>query len=409
MNIDNLQHVFSRPDIADEFFYPLDCCVIDNGLYRIRSGMNYRMPSSGGLRVIPEPSNPPSENFITSIHDSNRTDLVRLISSVQNMRHNSDFGNVVLSSSSSSTHDASRNGGKRILFGIDASNETYRDDYKAAAVCYKNLQCAAQKAGFNMSSEIPFDESDGFESLKSWAAGIRYSKRFNPIWWLFLIPLLLLFLYLMLQTCSLVQGTYSKLSEAFSKGLETEAVIIVLDKSGSMDCCFDKVRDQTTTLIKQQRKKWGNSYMDLIVFDSNQRPTFGDLKKLDNDTEKEVIAQIPESANGGTMTLPALEQAVKEIDRHNKPTTMILVTDGEDSDNNSIPSLITRPERLRNLIRDKKLAERGLIINTVAVHRPDVPKGLKNPYHENLKNLSKEFKGVHEVWDFSNMPTANKP
>ncbi|MDR1480301.1 MAG: VWA domain-containing protein [Planctomycetaceae bacterium] len=401
MNLDNLQRVFSRSDIAEEFFYPLGCCVIDSGLCKIRPGMNYRMSSSGGLRAIPEPSVSASENFINSIHDSNRTDLVRLISSIQNMRRIPDFENVVLSSNSSCIRDASGNGGKRILFVVDASKEMYRDDFKAAAFCHKNILRAAQKAGFKISSESSFDESGGFENLKSWAAGVRYIKGFSPIFWCILIPLLLLLLYMMMQACNCVQNTYSKMSAAFRKGLETEAVIVVLDKSGSMDCCFDKVRDQTTALIKQQRKKWGNSYMDLILFDSQQDAAFGELKKLDDDTEKDVTDKIPKIASGGTLIVPALIQAVKEVDKHDKPTTIILVTDGEDNNNNSITNLIDKPEILRDLIGDKKLAEKGLIINTVGVHRPDVPKDAKNPYHENLKKLSKEFNGVHEIWDFS--------
>ncbi|MDR2169465.1 MAG: VWA domain-containing protein [Planctomycetaceae bacterium] len=404
MNLDNFQRVFSRQDVADEFFYPLDCCVVDNGLYKIRPGLNYRMSPSGGLRIIPDPRSAASENFIRSIHDSNRTDMVRLISSIQTIRSNPDFNNVILSASSANTYDALRNGGKRIMFGIDARNEMYRDEYKAAAVCYKNIKHAAQKAGFNISSEIPFEESGGFESLKSWASGIHYAKKFNPLLAALLIPLLLLALYLMLQACNLMQGAYSKLSEAFRKGMETDAVIVVLDKSGSMECCFDKVKEQTTALIKQQRKKWRNTYIDLIPFDSYPSPAFGELKKLDDDAEKNVIEKIPTLASGGTLIIPALEQAVKEIDKHKKPTTIILVTDGEDNNDNSIKNITENPEKLRDLINDKKLAEHGLIINTVAVLRPDVQKNLKNPYHENLQKLSKEFKGVHEIWDFSNKP-----
>jgi Mg-chelatase subunit ChlD len=399
MNFINLRQILSRPDVANEFFHPFDSSVVTNDKYELRPGASDQVPSSDGLRIIPEPRGRIGENAMQSINDSNRIDLDRLITSIQKIRRHPEFDSVILSPSVSVVSDAARNGSKRICFGLINNKDLYHDEFKAAAACHNNFKRAVERSGFKISSEIPFEESGGFEGLRTWASGIRYTKKPNLLWWALLLPLLLLLLYLMFQACNFAQNT---LSEAFRAGLETDAVIIVLDKSSSMEHCFEKVRQQTTDLITQQRKKWfSNSYIDLIVFDGYPNSTFDELKKLDDDTVKTVINQIPTKAGGSTAIVPALKKAVEEIDKHNEQTTIILITDGED---NNMQNLIDHPEQLKDLISGKKSADKLLIINTVAVQKTNESKNTQNSYHNILKKLSQKFNGVHEVWDFSTNP-----
>ncbi|MDR1925576.1 MAG: VWA domain-containing protein [Planctomycetaceae bacterium] len=415
---ENLQTILSSHGIAGEFFFPPSYSSIVKGVYRLGNGNRYVLSPSSGLRVFPEPKVVTNDNYLIDLHDKICTDLGRLVSSIQNLRQHPSYNNAVLSSDSINARDTSGYNGKRVQFGIDMSNDAYLDENKAANICYKNICLAVNRAGFDVTSNHPFEKSEGFASLKSWATNVSYTKRFDRRWFLLLLPLLFL---LLVRNCG-NEKIGSVLSAAFD--VDTN-VIIVLDTSESMDCCFDRVREQTTALIEKRLKKPKGVYMDLILFAKEPYPIFGELKKMDSENSKELLDELPRTAQEKTYIMPALEQAAKEIGEFDiaknaqkkskktakkgiEKTTVILITDGEfteDPDKGPvqiIPKIIADPTILRKHIGNEELAKEGFIINTIAVRTKDDPyKGsVNNRFHAALRDLSKKFKGRYDVWNF---------
>lgn len=111
--------------------------------------------------------------------------------------------------------------------------------------------------------------------------------------------------------------------------------VLVLDRSGSMSKTVKSSSNQTrwnamqevATSVARKCQELDDDGIDLYLFNNS-------FKKFEN-TTPEKIEEIfnKTSPNGGTDFVPVLSEVIKtHFSRSNKPTTVLVVTDGEPSD-----------------------------------------------------------------------------
>ncbi|MCI5190100.1 MAG: VWA domain-containing protein [Candidatus Electrothrix sp. AS4_5] len=203
-------------------------------------------------------------------------------------------------------------------------------------------------------------------------------------WWLLL--LLLIPLLFTLPHCK-QDNNYNIINK-----LNTSALIILVDKSGSMKATLSKVK----TNIKDELEKiyskssiFTSKYIDIIFFDAASYPAFGKLEKLSQDSINKLMPFVEaQNASGGTCINSAFMKAIEEIKEYGKPTTILLLTDGEDEcldeifkiDKKNIPKIILDSKTPRFI---------GLDSPQLGPEQEQI----KNLREERLRKLSGHFNG----------------
>jgi uncharacterized protein with von Willebrand factor type A (vWA) domain len=128
--------------------------------------------------------------------------------------------------------------------------------------------------------------------------------------------------------------------------VDTKSLIIIVDQSGSMQPYVQQVRDEAKKLLTNWQSAYTTHYINIIAFNDNATSALGDLKAVDQQTAKDINRFLDQlKINGGTNLESAIKVASQEIVRHNRPTTIIVLTDGED---NSVSKMLQQIQSVKN-------------------------------------------------------------
>ena len=98
---------------------------------------------------------------------------------------------------------------------------------------------------------------------------------------------------------------------------------------------FPKVRDEAKKFLAAFKKCKKNPCANLICFDCEPESTLKGIKPLDDDNMEKMMNKLDNVKvtcldEGCTNLENAMNEAAKEIAKHGKPTTILLLTDGKD-------------------------------------------------------------------------------
>ncbi len=159
------------------------------------------------------------------------------------------------------------------------------------------------------------------DGLLQWANQLRLRRR-RKIWLLAL--LLLLLLPFSLRDCS---------PPKIFVPIETQSFIIIMDKSSSMEPHFSAVQAEARKTLEKMRKSFfAKHYANVIAYHFSATSALGGIKEVNNETGQQLIFFLDNiKAEGGTNLRAGIELAAKEVAAHQKPTTLLIFTDGEDT------------------------------------------------------------------------------
>lgn len=342
---EEFRKILNRPLISRSSFFSSEFAEWDGENYRL--GKNFDKAkitlSRFGVR-LQEPD--PTKIDITRQKDC-QDDLVRLIRSIKELRKDERLQSLVLSNESFTNRDSSQAYCKRVVFGLRCpSNNQYRTDSEGASECYNQIIKTINKAGYELEPQTNFDSSKGFQGLEDWvgALRLRQKKQFNKWLLLLLIPLLLL---LLPMTCQR-NVPESKPTVFMGMNVDTDSFIILIDKSGSVEPYFGKIRTEAKRFMEERtsatRKRKTNSYANIISYDGSAYSALGKMSELTDFNIGKLDGYVDSlKASGDTNLKSAIDEAFKEISVHGKNTTILILTDGEDR---SIPSIINNKDDL---------------------------------------------------------------
>ena len=120
----------------------------------------------------------------------------------------------------------------------------------------------------------------------------------------------------------------------FDMQIPTESFLILVDKSGSMMPHMVNIRKEVKGLLEERLKNSSkvDTFADIIFYDDKAKSVLGKMQTLNRDTAAKLKQEVDGvKAGNGTELAEAIKQAVKEIKDHGKETTILILTDGEDS------------------------------------------------------------------------------
>ena len=111
----------------------------------------------------------------------------------------------------------------------------------------------------------------------------------------------------------------------------TESLLVIVDKSGSMQSLFPRVQSEAKQTLSSMRAGWfRDRYANVITFDGRAESALAGIEKVDEQTEKRLNDYLDGLQAGGDTHLgSALEMAAQQVAAHGKPTTLVILTDGE--------------------------------------------------------------------------------
>ena len=312
---------------ADELLYPLSHAEWRGDHYRLKKGEAGNVRSRiHGVRF--QPADPAREDLAPERQV--QTDVGNLIAAVRRVREATGYETAILASKTLSSRPPRPAVGRRVEFGLDAGDRGRKDDVAAAAVSHRRLRSAIRKSGHVVvEPKAKFDAKTGMAGLEDWgrALVLRRRRRWWP--WLLLLPLLALPFF--------CRDKLPKVSDFFGVSIETRSLVVVLDKSSSMAKHFDAVRGEARRVLTEMAKNVGEDhdddagYASLIVYDAEATSALGSLRKLDATARSEIETFLANlGAGGGTNLEAGLRLAAQEVTAHGRPTTLIILTDGED-------------------------------------------------------------------------------
>jgi Mg-chelatase subunit ChlD len=216
--------------------------------------------------------------------------------------------------------------------------------------------------------------------LSQWASQLQLRRRQIPLWLLLLLLPLLLLLILSLKDCSS--------PEFFGSSITTNSFIIIMDNSTSMEPHFPRVQQEARkTLENLTSSFFSTHYANIIAYHSSATTALGSIKEVNDETGSQLIQFLDNlKAGGGTNLRSGIELAAKEVAAHQKPTTLIILTDGQDS---SIDQMLQDRDTILNQFQHVEI-----IGNTLTPRIFDVknPKPI-NEVETKLNELAKTFNG----------------
>jgi hypothetical protein len=336
------REAMSRPAVSREFFFPLDQAWWDNGRFTLgRQGGPGALALRGVRLQEPQPGgmNPPPER-------DTQADLRALFGSVAELRRVPEFSGLVLSDETRIGAQGGAVPGKRIVFGLSClPGGRFQVEDAAAGECHRVVRRAIERSGYRIEHpKEPFNATTGFKGLNDWAAAVRLRKKFDPrrlLWLLLLLPLLLL-----PRACRPGPASTPPPDTMFGVPVEADSFIILLDKSASMGPYIAQVRDEARKLLQERSRDPGKSHFaDLIVYDAETESVLGDVQPVTPERITKVTSYLNAMKAGGwTRLAVATDLAAREVVRHGRKTTLIVLTDGEDK---TIPQMIRDQEKIR--------------------------------------------------------------
>ena len=395
MNELNLDGILKKLS-ADQYFFPYEYARWEKNKYKLQKA--YKLtPDVGGIRFHEySPNNPEEERAC-------QHDLANAVHALIVLRKKPEFKTIVFSKDFIQGIQNDNKYGKRIKFGLETPKSiNYEDDIVAAKNSYRIIRKTISRSGFKLvhpekisvkpanilklTKKIvepdPFDYRQGLTGLKDWAYNIKLRKK--NYWWLLLIPLLFT-----LPHCK--QDNNYNIINNFNN-FNNSALIILVDKSGSMKATLSKVKTNIKDELEKISSKnciFTSKYIDIIFFDDAGYSAFGKLEKLSQDSINKLMPFVEaQNASGGTCIKPAFMQAIEEIKEYGKPTTILLLTDGEDKcldeifkiDKKNIPKVILDSKTPRFI---------GLDSPQLGPEQEQI----KNLREERLRKLSRHFNG----------------
>ncbi|OQY56591.1 MAG: hypothetical protein DRR08_28105 [Candidatus Parabeggiatoa sp. nov. 2] len=341
-----------QPDIVSEFFFPLGHAAWHRGRFSINKDEIAQVSTKiSGVRLQaadPRGENPEPERQC-------RQDVVNLVQSLIRLRETPALSNIVLSDE---IHRGVNESGSRVKFGLylDPTGR-YSNETEAAHECHSHIVRAVQKSGLVIDSPKTFEQQTGMDGLLQWANQLSHIvravqksalviespktfeqqtgmdgllqwanqlrlRRRRKIWLLAL--LLLLLLLFSLRDCS---------PPKIFVPIETQSFIIIMDKSSSMEPHFSAVQAEARKTLEKMRKSFfAKHYANVIAYHFSATSALGGIKEVNNETGQQLIFFLDNiKAEGGTNLRAGIELAAKEVAAHQKPTTLLIFTDGEDT------------------------------------------------------------------------------
>ena len=188
----SLQRILRQPDIASEFFFPVDRATWREQQKRYfikREDRRSVRSSIGGVRFqAANLAEPGSRTEIDCQHD-----FVRLVQSLMILRKQPELSGIVLSQDVLLQKQRGGTKGKRAKFGLALpSDGRFLNDVDAARENHRRIVRAIQGAGFSVIDPTGrFEPRTGMDGLQEWASNLRLGKRRN-YWWILLLFVLLI-------------------------------------------------------------------------------------------------------------------------------------------------------------------------------------------------------------------------
>lgn len=322
-----------QADIADELFLPLDCGEWRErgqaAKFRIARDMRRRARTRvTGVRFLaadPERKNLEPERAV-------QTDFHRLLTSLIRIRGDGAAGRA-FAPSGDLLRTSRRGDVPRLRFGLARADREF-DDRQIASRTYRHVRRSIGRAGFVVEEPTErFDPGLGLEGLRDWTDRLRLRKR-RPRWpWLLL---LLLPLLMLLPRCE-------PAADFFGAPVETDAFVLLVDRSGSMKKHFPALRAEALRVLGALAEAGGCS-VDVIAYDSNAESCLGGIRPLTGKARAKIEAFLDDLASGGGTNLQSgMDLAAQETAAFGEATTLVILTDAEDG---SIPAMIQGKEQL---------------------------------------------------------------
>jgi hypothetical protein len=326
-----------RPDMAPELFFPLDAAAWGpKGRFELarRDRADARTEISG---VRLHAADPTGEDL--ALERQCQTDFAQVVDTVRRPREVPGLQRVVLSRQLLRSRQPGR-AGARVKFGLLAGPRGEGEE-EAARLCHRRIVRAVKAVGLRVERPRRFDAMGGFGGLKEWGLALRLRRRRRP-WWL------LLFLLLLLPLAWPRDATAS----FFGVPIETKCLVLVVDKSASMEKHFPAVQAEARRLLGRMRAA-GGSRAEVVAYDAAAVAALGELAEVTAETAGRLSAFLDGlSAGGGTNLRAGLERAAEIVAACGRPATLIVLTDGQDA---SIAPMLLEVDRIRGLFRDVKV------------------------------------------------------
>jgi Mg-chelatase subunit ChlD len=141
-----------------------------------------------------------------------------------------------------------------------------------------------------------------------------------------------------------VRGCLHKPATFVGIAVETDSLIVLYDKSASMEDYLAQVRDESKKLLEERRQRSGEQFADLIAYDQESASALDDLRPVTADSIKKIMDFMNSLIPGGRTNLAAgMDLAAEEVSRHGRKTTLLIFTDGEDK---SIPEMLKDKDKV---------------------------------------------------------------
>ncbi|MSR55694.1 MAG: VWA domain-containing protein [Gemmataceae bacterium] len=394
IDIQIVRRTLQNPAIARELFLPLDMCRWDGQRVTLGEGHGGNVAAAySGVRLQP----PDPSNRDLTREKVVQSDLVSLIKSLTELRKTPQFAGAVISSEAIVGRDPG--GVQRARFGLYVPPDgRFKNEGDAARECQRQIASAMKRGGFRVESPFHFDPNGGFRGLSEWAGKVRLQRKKLP-WLLILIGLVALCLLALVPMMCKGPSTPrppstaaappdSKPADLFGTKVDTDSLVILLDKSGSMEAFFPNVRDEAQRLFDERLANKQECFVDLITYDSGAHSVLGGMKQLTPDVGGKLIAYLHNlRAGGGTDLQKGIDLAAKEVKAHGRKTTLVVITDGEDG---TIQGMVTNKASIR-----QQFGGAEFLLNSTTPRLFDQTGSAQpqNQYETQLKQLSEAFNG----------------
>jgi hypothetical protein len=312
------------PEVDAAFFFPTDAASWENDRYLLhRQRRSAVRGTAKGVRFLPTGPAPAQADR----PDPKRRppDLLRLVRGIRALRQGViAFPNLALSEDLLVCHPDVA-GVRPIRFGLVCADKL-RLEENAAWECHRQILRGIGLAGLKAKPERP--ARGGLAGLEQWAAEVQLRRRRR--WWPYVLAGLILLLLVGLIWRAGPEGRFVDMA------VKTRSFVVIVDKSGSMAEHFEEVRRQAAQLLESMQSSrllmWERTYADFILFDEQPISLLEGLCALDEQVTASLNARLAEvQADGAdTRLAPAVALAAAEISAHKRPTTVLILSDGED-------------------------------------------------------------------------------
>jgi hypothetical protein len=151
----------------------------------------------------------------------------------------------------------------------------------------------------------------------------------SPLWpLLLLLPLLFLFLYWLKRLLYWLKKPIA----IFGTQVKTTNIIVLIDVSGSMTGVLNEVRDESARILSAMTANNTTYHVNYIAFATTEEPLFSQLTKIDTKTRDTIMDWLGRggySAGGGNEYQAGFKTAFAQSLESGRPTTIVLLTDGD--------------------------------------------------------------------------------